>query len=123
MLAGSFCKARLKHSAARSVFVDWTAEARALLSRFRLAAARHPGDEQFSGLISRLLEDSAEVRDWWPEHDVTPLSSGTKRIRHESLGVIEFRVAVFQVADDPDQKLVTFTAAPAVEAALTRLIG
>jgi hypothetical protein len=61
---------------------------------------------------ARLQERSAEARRWWPEHDVAPLSSGVKRIRHPALGTIDFRHAVLQVADDPEQKLVTFTAGP-----------
>jgi transcriptional regulator with XRE-family HTH domain len=109
--------------AARTVLVDWKAEARAQLARFRLAAAGHTGDAQFSALIDRLQAGSAEVRKWWPEHEVTQLSSGTKRIRHAELGIIAFRHVVLQVADDPEQKLVTFTATPADERRLARLIG
>jgi len=41
---------------------------------------------------------------------VVPLSSGVKRIRHPALGVVEFHHVVLQVADDPEQKVVTFTA-------------
>ena len=111
------------HPAARSVLADWKSEARAQLARFRLAAARHPGDEQFDSLIARLLAGSPQARAWWPEHEVGPLSSGTKRIRHPALGVTEFRHVVLQTADDPEQKLVVFTAGPADEAALARLIG
>lgn len=109
--------------AARSVLVDWKAEARAQLGRFRLAAARHTGDPQFGALIDRLRSGSIEVRKWWPEHEVAQLSSGTKRIRHAELGIIAFRHVVLQVADDPEQKLVTFTATPADESRLAGLIG
>jgi len=109
--------------AARSVLVDWKTEAKAQLARFRMAAARHGDDPQFASLIARLQAGSPEIRKWWPQHEVTPLSSGTKRIRHRSTGVITFRHVVLQVADDPEQKLVTFTAGPQDEAALARLIG
>jgi transcriptional regulator with XRE-family HTH domain len=98
--------------AARSVLVDWEAVAKAELARFRSASARHPGDPEFGALIERLQAGSAEVRQWWPEHEVVPLSSGVKRIRHAALGVIEFHHVVLQLADDPEQKLVTFTAGP-----------
>ena len=108
--------------AARMAMVDWQAEARAQLARFRLAAARHPGDDDFSSLISRLQAGSPEVAAWWPEHEVTPLSSGIKRIRHALLGDFEFHHVVLQVADDPEQKLVTFTAGRADEARLARLV-
>jgi transcriptional regulator with XRE-family HTH domain len=102
----------LADPAARRVLVEWESEARAQLARFRAASARHPDDPRFGELAARLQERSAEARRWWPEHDVAPLSSGVKRIRHPARGVIELRHAVLQVADDPEQKLVTFTAGP-----------
>lgn len=95
---------------ARSVFVDWTSEAQALLARFRLASARFPGDPQFASLTERLQEASADARAWWPRHDIAPLSPGTKRLRHPELGVVELTYAVLQVAQAPEQKVVTFTA-------------
>jgi transcriptional regulator with XRE-family HTH domain len=96
--------------AARQVLVDWESVARAELARFRAASARHPEDPGFGALIAHLQEGNAEARRWWPEHDVVPLSSGLKRIRHPAIGVVEFHHVVLQVADDPEQKLVTFTA-------------
>jgi transcriptional regulator with XRE-family HTH domain len=98
--------------AARTVLVDWESVAKAELARFRSAAARHPDDPQFAEMIARLQAGSAQVRQWWPAHEVVPLSSGVKRIRHPALGIIEFHHVVLQLADDPEQKLVTFTAGP-----------
>jgi transcriptional regulator with XRE-family HTH domain len=111
------------HPAARSVLVDWAAEASAQLARFRAAAARHPGDPQFAALIDRLHAGSPEVRAWWPRHDVAPLSSGTKRIRHPALGEVTFQHVVLQLADDPEQKIVTFAASGEERAALVRLVA
>ena len=34
--------------AARDIYLEWEPEARAMLGRFRLAAARHPGDRRVS---------------------------------------------------------------------------
>jgi hypothetical protein len=107
---------------ARQVMVDWRAEASALLGRFRAAAARHPGDPGFGMLLERLHAASPEVRSWWPQHRVVPLSSGTKRLRHPALGEIELEHVVLQLADDPEQKLVTFTAADQVQARISRLL-
>ncbi len=109
--------------AARTVLADWRGVARAELARLRAASARHPGDPRFGALITALQEGSAEARRWWPEHDVVPLSSGSKRIRHPALGVIDFQHAVLQVADDPEQKLVVFTASPEDTARIADLIG
>ncbi|MEV8630744.1 helix-turn-helix transcriptional regulator [Streptosporangium sp. NPDC051023] len=107
---------------ARQVMVDWSAEASALLGRFRTAAARHPGDPGFSALFERLHAASPEVREWWPQHRVVPLSSGAKRLRHPALGEIELEHVVLQLADDPEQKLVTFTASDQVQARISQLL-
>lgn len=108
---------------ARTVLVEWQAEAAAQLARFRAAAARHPDDPAFLSLIERLQAGSAEVREWWPRHDVGPLRSGAKRIHHPVLGDIEFRHVVLQLADNPEQKLVTFTADVSDRARLAQLLA
>lgn len=95
---------------AREVHLDWEAEARAMLGRFRLVAARHPHDPDFAALIARLQQDSAHVREWWPRHDVTSIGAhGTKKLLHPRLGPIEYTHVVLEVADCA-QTLVTFSA-------------
>ena len=98
---------------AREVYLDWESEARAMLGRFRLAAARHPADPDFQALIDALHRDSDRVREWWPAHDVRPVGSGTKKLRHPRLGPLDYSHVVLQVADSPEQTLVTYTAASA----------
>jgi len=109
--------------AARQVVVDWEEVARAELARFRAASARHTGDPEFGALIASLREGSAEARQWWAEHDVLPLSSGVRQIRHPALGVVEFHHVVLQVADDPEQKVVTFTASEDDTARIAGLVS
>jgi transcriptional regulator with XRE-family HTH domain len=108
--------------AARTILIDWDAEASALLARFRAAAARHPGDPAFGALLARLQEASPEVRQWWPRHEVAPLGSGRKRIHHDVLGDLDFQHVTLQVAEDPEQKLVTFTAGPRDQDRIARLL-
>jgi transcriptional regulator with XRE-family HTH domain len=96
---------------AREVYLDWESEARAMLGRFRLAAARHPHDPDFIALISELRRDSQHVRDWWPRHDVMTVGSGTKKLLHPRLGPVEYSHVVLQIADHPDQTLVTYSLA------------
>ncbi|GAA4217420.1 helix-turn-helix domain-containing protein [Actinocatenispora rupis] len=94
--------------AARDVFVEWEREASAQLARFRAAAARHRDDPSFAELVDRLRAASPEMREWWPRHDVAPLSSGSKLLHHPVLGELRLRHVVLTVADAPEQKLVTF---------------
>lgn len=108
---------------AREVMVEWEKEARALLGRFRASAAQHSGDPQFRELLDRLLEASPEVRAWWPQHEVMPLSSGVKRLRHPDLGELVLHHVVLQLADNPEQRLVTFDPSPADHSRLAALIA
>jgi transcriptional regulator with XRE-family HTH domain len=96
---------------AREVYLEWEQEARAMLGRFRLAAARYRDDPDFTALIAELLRDSRHVRDWWPRHDVIAVGSGSKKLRHPRLGPVSYSHVVLQVADDPDQTLVTYSPA------------
>ncbi|MGH3151673.1 MAG: helix-turn-helix transcriptional regulator [Streptosporangiaceae bacterium] len=97
---------------AREVYLEWEPEARAMLGRFRLAAARHPDDPDFLALIAELQRDSEHVRDWWPRHDVTAIGSGSKKLRHPRLGPVDYSHVVLQVAGHPDQTLITYTPSP-----------
>ncbi len=97
---------------AREVYLDWEHEARAMLGRFRLAAARYRDDPDFTALIAELQRDSEHVRDWWPRQDVIAVGSGSKKLRHPRLGPVSYSHVVLQVADNPDQTLVTYSPAP-----------
>jgi len=64
------------------------------------------------GSISTAAEPgSAHVRDWWPRHDVAAVGSGSKKLWHPHLGPVEYTHVVLQVADQPDQTLVSYAPA------------
>jgi transcriptional regulator with XRE-family HTH domain len=98
-------------SSARTVYLEWEPEARAMLGRFRLAAAGYPDDPGFSALIEELQDTSEEVRRWWPRHDVVAVGSGSKKLRHPRLGPLDYSHVVLRLADAPDQTLVTYSTA------------
>ena len=78
-----------------------------------MSAARHPDDPDIRVLITELRRDSEQVRDWWPRHDVAAIGgSGSKKLRHPRLGPVEYTHVVLQVADHPDQTLVTYSLVP-----------
>lgn len=107
---------------ARSIFVEWEKEAAAQLGRFRAAAARHLDEPSFVKLIDRLLATGSDARAMWQRHDVVPLGGGHKRLRHPRLGEVLLHHVVLQVADEPEQKLVTFAPSPADERRIAALI-
>jgi hypothetical protein len=82
-----------------------------MLGRFRLSAARHLDDPDVRALIDGLRRDSEHVREWWPRHDVAAIGNGSKKLRHPRLGPVEYSHVVLQVADQPDQTLVTYSRA------------
>ncbi len=96
--------------AARSVLVDWERATLDQLARFRAAANKHPDDPSYAALIERMRNASHDFRTSWPRHEVTPLASGTTRLRHPVLGEITFAHVVLTLADDPECTLVTFVA-------------
>jgi transcriptional regulator with XRE-family HTH domain len=100
---------------AREIYLEWEPEARAMLGRFRLSAARHPDDPDVATLIAELRRDSQHVREWWPRHDVTATGSGSKKLRHPRFGPVEYSHVVLQVADQPDQTLVSYSPANPLE--------
>lgn len=103
---------------AREVYLEWEAEARALLGRFRLAAARYPDDPDVQALIAGLQRDSEHVRQWWPRHDVAAMGGpGSKKLRHPRLGPLDYAHVILRVADNPDQTLVTYSPAGSATAA------
>ncbi|MEP6563192.1 MAG: helix-turn-helix transcriptional regulator [Nakamurella sp.] len=95
---------------ARAVYLDWEPEAQAMLGRFRLAAARHPGDPDFKALVDELLTGSGEMRSWWPQQDGAPRGGGSKKLWHPRLGTVNYSHVVLQLDDQPDQTLVTYSA-------------
>jgi transcriptional regulator with XRE-family HTH domain len=95
---------------AREIYLEWEPEARAMLGRFRLAAARYPDDPDVRALSAELQRDSEEVRDWWPRHDVATIGGiATKKLRHPRFGPAEYAHVVLQVADQPDHTLVSYS--------------
>jgi transcriptional regulator with XRE-family HTH domain len=63
----------------RRAMPNWEADARAVLAKFRMNFAQAAGDAQFTGLVERLNEASADFRRMWLEHDVSDLGEGVTR--------------------------------------------
>jgi transcriptional regulator with XRE-family HTH domain len=92
-------------SALRSLIVDWPTRARDILARFRVNYGRHAGDKHFVQLVERLKSLSSEFAEWWPRHDVLPVSEGLKRYNHPLVGRLQLQHVSFSVMDDPELTL------------------
>ncbi|MBV8773737.1 MAG: helix-turn-helix domain-containing protein [Deltaproteobacteria bacterium] len=92
-------------SALRSLIIDWPTRARDVLARFRVNYGRHAGDNNFVQLVERLKSVSTEFAEWWPRHDVLPVSEGLKPYNHPVVGRLQLQHVSFSVMDDPDLTL------------------
>jgi transcriptional regulator with XRE-family HTH domain len=85
----------------------WDQAARALLSQFRVAAGRHPGDPRFAELTAALTEASPQFRDWWAQYPVRYFRPARIRIRHPQAGRITLELFQLRLEDDPGLVMVT----------------
>ncbi|MCB5181967.1 helix-turn-helix transcriptional regulator, partial [Streptomyces antimicrobicus] len=98
--------------ASRVLFADWHSCARENVAYLHLEAGRRPDDPQLAQLIGELSMRSEEFRGWWAQHPVQDKTSGTKRFRHPVVGRLELSYETLRSADDAEQALVTYAAAP-----------
>jgi len=79
----------------------WERAARVLLSQFRAAAGRHPGDPRFAELVAALTEASPQFRDWWAQYPVRYFRPAKIRISHPQAGRITLEMFQLRLEDDP----------------------
>ena len=84
----------------------WDRAARVLLSQFRAAAGRRPGDPRFAELVIALTEASPQFRDWWAEYPVRYFRPARIRIAHPQAGRITLEMFQLRLEDDPGHLLV-----------------
>jgi hypothetical protein len=102
------------HPALRSLVVEWSTRAQDTLARFRTDYGRHAGDSHFVQLVDRLNAVSPEFAQWWPRHDVLPLSEGCLQYNHPLVGRMIVDHMTFSVVDNPELRVISFL--PASEA-------
>jgi transcriptional regulator with XRE-family HTH domain len=90
----------------RARMTRWEPAARAVLSQFRSAAGRSPGDPRFAALVRDLTKASAEFRDWWQEYPVRDFRPATIAICHPEIGPLDLEMFQFRPVEHPDLLLV-----------------
>jgi hypothetical protein len=112
--------------AARSLFVDWEAEARLQLAHFHRDYVRYDADPAFARLLARVTAAHPPVEQWWDQVRQAPppaTRGGTKTVRVAGLAargsagrqgadaaVVRLRQLVLASVDDPDVKVITYFA-------------
>jgi transcriptional regulator with XRE-family HTH domain len=98
-------------AASQEFFIDWEHAARDLVAHLRSEAGRNPYDRALSDLIGELSTRSEPFAKWWAAHDVRYHQTGTKRLRHPTVGDLDLNYEVMPLPAD-GLRLAIFTAEP-----------
>ncbi|OLT22684.1 hypothetical protein BJF79_46335 [Actinomadura sp. CNU-125] len=112
------------HPWMRARFPEWEAEARWLTALLRNEAGRQAGNPRFQRLVERLTATSAEFREFWDGHDITPFTPSERHYSHPALGRVTLRFMKINVENEPDLSVLVHYASPGdgeAAAALARL--
>ncbi|MDT0270300.1 helix-turn-helix transcriptional regulator [Streptomyces sp. DSM 44915] len=95
---------------ARTLLVDWEAEARQGIAQLRVSAGHYPDDPGITAMVGELSVKSHEFRTWWARHDVQDRGSGRKEFDHPLVGRLSLDYESLRLSDGIDQRLVVYTA-------------
>ncbi|TYB69325.1 helix-turn-helix domain-containing protein [Nonomuraea sp. PA05] len=85
--------------------------ARQSAARLRAASARHPGERVLAELVNEFAAHSPDFAASWRNHDVQPISTLRKRLRHPDLGELDLDCQTL-LLPGTDVHLVIYTARP-----------
>jgi transcriptional regulator with XRE-family HTH domain len=97
---------------AQAFYPGWGRIARSAVAALRIAAARHPHDQQLMNLIGELSTRSEPFRGMWAAQDVYVHRHGSKRFRHPAIGELELAYEAFELAGDETLTVLTYSAEP-----------
>jgi hypothetical protein len=95
---------------ATTLFVDWDQAADDSVAVLRNEAGTNPLDRDLSDLVGELSTRSDEFRTRWARHDVRYHDTGTKRLHHPLVGLLELTYEGMALVADPDLTMFVFTA-------------
>jgi transcriptional regulator with XRE-family HTH domain len=97
---------------ARDFYADWERAASDVVAVLRTAAGRDPHDRNLSDLVGELSTQSDEFRTRWAAHNVRFHETGTKELHHPMVGDLTLNYNRMDLAADPGQMLMVWTAEP-----------
>ena len=92
----------------RALHVDWEADARVSLEKFRMDFWRHRNERSFADLVSELRAASPEFRLWWASPFVHSTGDGVKTFWSKDGQAIEYTYSVLTLSENQSQRLVVF---------------
>jgi len=96
---------------ARDRIVNWEVFAEAAVGALRREAGR-PHDHRLRELVDDLRGADGDVARWWDDQSVRDHASVAKQIRHPAAGQLAFDIEIVCPPQEPDQRLVVYTAQP-----------
>lgn len=81
---------------ARRRLVDWEADTKDVVARWRAECGRRPADQVVQQRISDLSRLSTDFTSWWHEHEVREHRSRLRRFRHDRFGQQVMRIVPLQ---------------------------
>lgn len=98
-------------------YPDWEEAADGMVALLRKEAGRNPYDRDLTDLVGELATRSEEFRTRWAGHDVRMHLTGTKRINHPVVGLVEITFDVLELPADPGLTITTYGAEPGTPSA------
>jgi len=102
----------------RELYRDWPGEAARAVASLRLIAGRFRDDRALEELVGELSVKSPEFARLWARHPVLNCVSGTKLLRHPTIGELDVEFQALQLPDGSGRRLMTYVADPAALALL-----
>src|SRR5262249_49546685 len=96
----------------RELYPDWDDIANTTVALLRTEAGRDPQNRDLSGLVGELATNSPQFRTRWAAHDVRLHHTGSKRLRHPVVGMIEVAYTTMDLPAQPGLVLTFYTAEP-----------
>jgi transcriptional regulator with XRE-family HTH domain len=103
--------------AVRDLVVDWDIHARQALAEFRAATISVRHDPEMEALVDELCANSAEFRQWWPEHDVARFETRLRRFNHPRAGLLTFEYQQLTPSEWPSLRVVVQLPVPGDDSA------
>jgi transcriptional regulator with XRE-family HTH domain len=97
---------------AEATFGDWDRVAGETAAILRSAAGRDPYNRDLSDLVGELATQSGAFRTRWAAHNVRFHNTGVKHFHHPVVGDLQLTYNRLDLAADPGQTLITYTAEP-----------
>ncbi|WP_425965296.1 helix-turn-helix transcriptional regulator [Rhizobium nepotum] len=92
----------------RQLMLDWEADARRTVAKFRLSYAHAHEDPMFEALVADLQSQSVEFRQMWERQEVLPIGEGLKMIRHPVHGPQTYRHAALTIEGSASLTMIVY---------------